>query len=117
MKVAILIFLHQLNFSTACRKKPKDDFETTTEIVTTTEFPDSETTEKIENEEDFDLDRYFTYNKERRPIIPTSYPEELYDEELPSTTSVETTSTTSWSTQTTSVSTIRFKEVPFDFSF
>ena len=104
MKIAVLAFILQLNFSIACRKRRKEEIETT-EIPTTTEA--SETTEKIENYEDLDLERYFPVNHEMRPAIPTSYPEFIYDEELPSTSSMETTSTTMWSTETTSASTIR----------
>ena len=116
MKLALLTSILQLNFSSACRKKPKEEIETTTEIITTTEATETTTKEKNINYEDLDLlvekyflDRYFPINHERRPVIPTSYPEFIYDEELPSTTSVETTSTTVWSTETTSASTIRFE--------
>jgi hypothetical protein len=109
MKIPVFIAILQFNFSSACRKKQKEEIETTTEITTTTEATETTTREKNENYEDLDLERYFPINHERRPVIPTSYPEFIYDEELPSTTSVETTSTTVWSTETTSASTIRFE--------
>jgi len=106
MKIAVLTSILQFNLSFACRRKQEEEIETTTEIITAT-TEELETTEKNINYEDLNLEKYFPENTEKRPVIPTSYPEIIYDEELPSTTSGETTSTTVWSTETTSASTIR----------
>ncbi|CAG5103728.1 Oidioi.mRNA.OKI2018_I69.chr1.g909.t1.cds [Oikopleura dioica] len=102
MKLIKLLSILQVSF--ACKKRPKEpEIETTTEITTTESF---ETTEENEIFEDLSLDNYFP-RKEQRPVIPTSYPVDNYDEVLPTTTSIETTSTTTWRTETTPFSTIR----------